>query len=402
LRMSVYVHFPFCRSKCVYCDFCSFAADETAVERYCESMMQEMELAAAEFPYAEIATVYFGGGTPSVVPAPLMREVTQKLRDCFFIPPDAEFTSEANPGTVTDAWLETMAEAGMNRLSVGIQAKQERLLRLLGRIHTFPQAAEALNMARRHGIQNLSADLMYGLPTQTLHETLDSIRAAAGLGVRHISAYALKVEENTKLASMIGRGELAPPDDDLAADMMEAGIELLESLGYRRYEISNFANPGFESRHNLVYWKQEYYLGLGLNAASMLPAADAAYIRRSNTASLSEYESRIALGKLPAAETIPIGRSEAMFETVMLGLRTVDGVGYREFETMHGVTLPAAYAGAIRELEAKGWLMPVDPANPRLALNGPGLAMQNSALMPFMEANAEQPGKKVYKNNRKN
>ena len=394
LRMSVYVHFPFCKSKCVYCDFCSFAADGTAVERYCDSLAREMELASAEYPGAEIATVYFGGGTPSVVPAPLMRKVTRKLRECFSILPDAEFTSEANPGTVTDAWLDVMAEAGMNRLSIGVQAAQERLLRLLGRIHTFAQAADTLAMARSHGIRNLSADLMYGLPAQTPDEYLASIRAVAGLGVRHISAYALKVEENTRLASMIERGELALPDEDLAADMMEAGIELLEALGYRRYEISNFANPGFESRHNLVYWRQGHYLGLGLNAAGMLPAAGTAYARRSNTASLPEYHRRIALGELPAAETIPVSREEAMFETVMLGLRTVDGVGYREFEAMHGVKLQAAYADAIGELEARGCLKPADPTDPRLALNTRGLALQNSALMLFMEANADTPGEK--------
>ncbi len=385
MQLSLYVHFPFCRSKCVYCDFCSFAADKTTIENYCESLTREAELAAAEHPDAEIDTVYFGGGTPSVVPAPLMRKVTRKLRECFFIPNGVEYTSEANPGTLTDAWLDVMTEAGMKRLSVGVQARQDRLLRFLGRIHSFPEAEEALDMARKHGVENLSVDLMYGLPTQTLDEYLESIRAAAGLGVRHISAYALKVEEGTKLYTMVGNGEAALPDEDETADMMEAGIDLLESLGYRRYEISNFARQGYESRHNLAYWRQRYYLGLGLGAAGMLPADGAAYVRRTNTDSIDTYRGLLAQGRLPVRETVSVGRNEAMFETVMLGLRTTDGIGHSDFKRMHGAELADVYGGAVRELREKGWLAPEKPENPRLALNRRGLAVQNAALMPFLE-----------------
>lgn len=385
MRMSLYVHFPFCRSKCVYCDFCSFAAGEDEVARYIGSLTREISLAAAEYPDAEIETVYFGGGTPSVVPAGLMRGVLAQLRSRFSIPRGIEFTSEANPGTVTGEWLHTMAEAGMNRLSLGMQAMQDRLLTLLGRVHRFGQVGETLEMARRQGIGNLSVDLMYGLPTQTREEYLASIRAAAELGVQHVSAYALKVEEGTKLEGLIENQELHLPGEDETADMMDAGNDLLEALGYRRYEISNFARPGFESRHNLQYWRQKYYLGLGLNAASMLPAENAAYLRRSNAASLREYDTMLDYGQLPVAETLPIGREEAMFETVMLGLRTVMGVGYAAFEAMHGRRLTDVYGGAILELEANGLLQPAYSAQPRLALNGRGLALQNTALMPFMK-----------------
>ena len=398
MRLSLYVHFPFCKSKCVYCDFCSFAADETVMERYISNLNREMALAAAEYPDAEIDTIYFGGGTPSIVPAPLMRRVLEKLHETFQIKKDIEFTSEANPGTLTDGWLDAMAEAGMNRLSIGVQAKQERLLKLLGRIHSFPQAKDALRMARGHGVENLSVDLMYGLPTQRLAEYLDSIRAAADLGIQHISAYALKVEEGTKLYSMTETGEAALPGEDETADMMEAGIDLLEQLGYRRYEISNFAKPGFESRHNLAYWRQSYYLGLGLNAASMLPAGAAAYIRRTNTDSADAYHRLLAEGRLPIRETIPISRDDAMFETVMLGLRTTEGVTYADFERMHGVKLLQIYADAVKELGSRGWLRPADPAEPRLALNRRGLAVQNAALMLFMDA---KPVETAYKGSQK-
>ena len=384
LQMSIYVHIPFCRSKCAYCDFCSFAADEAAIENYCKSLMREMELVSARYPDAELSTVYFGGGTPSIVPAPLMGRVTRKLRQCFTILPGAEFTSEANPGTVTDAWLAVMAEAGMNRLSLGVQAKQERLLRMLGRIHSFAQAEDALTMARGHGITNLSVDLMAGLPGQTCDDYLQSITAAAQLGVQHISAYTLKVEAGTKLEAMLQNGTAVLPDEDETADMVDAGIALLERLSYPRYEISNFARPGYESRHNLTYWRQGYYLGLGLNAAGMLPARDAAYTRYVNVSDIGAYRRMLDAGTLPVDEVTPVSRAEAMFETVMLGLRTVEGVRFADFEAMHGVPLLSVYARAVKELESKGWLQPAEPGNPRLALNNRGLAMQNSALMPFL------------------
>ena len=383
--MSLYVHFPFCRSKCAYCDFCSFAAKDLEIEQYINSLLIEIALAAGEWPGAEIGTVYFGGGTPSIVPAGLMRKVLDTLHASFQIPMGIEFSSEANPGTVAADWLQTMAEAGMNRLSLGMQAKQDRLLKLLGRIHSFVQVKDTLDLARKHGIENLSVDLMYGLPTQSIEDYLDSIRAAAEQDVRHISAYGLKVEEGTRLKTMIEDKTLALPDEDETADMLEQGIALLEALGYRRYEISNFSMPGFESRHNLAYWRQTYYLGLGLNAASMLPARNAAYIRRSNTASLPEYKRMLSENRLPVAETIPINRDEAMFETVMLGLRTAAGVGYVDFEALHGRKLEDVYGDAIAELKTKRLLLPEDAVNPRIALNERGLALQNTALMPFMK-----------------
>ncbi|HPJ02324.1 MAG TPA: radical SAM family heme chaperone HemW [Candidatus Limiplasma sp.] len=398
MKMSLYIHFPFCRSKCVYCDFCSFAASDAKVLQYIDQLNTEIMLAAAQWPGAEIETVYFGGGTPSIVPARLMEKVLNQLHKHFRIPAGIEFTSEANPGTVTGDWLQAMAEAGMNRLSLGMQAKQDRLLKELGRIHSFSQVRDTLALARRHGVGNLSLDMMYGLPSQTIADYLESIYAAAKLGVQHISAYGLKVEEGTRLQAMLASGERTLPDDDETADMMDRGIEALESLGFQRYEISNFARPGFASRHNLVYWQQQYYLGLGLNAASMLPAEGAAYMRRTNTASGREYKRLLEENRLPVAECIPIDRDEAMFETVMLGLRTTAGIGYAEFESMHGQKLDTVYGEAIKALETGGLLRPVDPETPRLVLNDRGLALQNTALMPFLKDNDRISPEKLHKN----
>ncbi|MBE0601396.1 MAG: hypothetical protein IH607_06375, partial [Firmicutes bacterium] len=244
---------------------------------------------------------------------------------------------------------------------------------------------ETLELARQHGVQNLSVDLMYGLPTQTMDDYLDSIRAAADLGVQHISAYGLKVEAGTRLQTMLETGDLTLPDEDATADMMEQGIVLLESAGYPRYEISNFAKPGFASPHNLVYWRQQYYLGLGLNAAGMLPVKGAMYQRRTNAASMKEYQRMLSQGRLPVAQTVLIDKDEAMFETVMLGLRMADGIGYEEFAAMHGRKLDDVYGAAIAELEKQRLLRPADTANPRLRLNDRGLALQNTALMLFMK-----------------
>ncbi len=358
---------------------------------YCAALEREIALAAETYGAQPVDTVYLGGGTPSVVPPALMRGVLRTLRGYFSIRPGTEFTAEANPGTLTGECLDVLREAGGNRLSLGVQAKQERLLRTLGRIHTFAEAEEAVALARSRGFANLNADAMFGLPGQTSEDYSDTLDALAGLGVTHISAYSLIIEEGTPLSGSVARGELVPPGEDDTADMMERGIDRLESLGYRRYEISNFAKPGFECAHNLGCWRREPYLGLGLNAASLLPAPKGApestdSLRRVNTALMTEYLNGIARGKLPVAETTPVSRKEAMFEAVMLGLRTVEGVGYAEFAQRYGNPLPAAYPKAIETLTAQGLLRPAEGPRPRLALTRRGMALQNTALMAFMEA----------------
>ena len=336
-----------------------------------------------------VDTVFLGGGTPSVVPAGRMAEVLAALRDHFTILPEAEFTSEANPGTLNDDWLDVLKQAGANRLSLGVQAKQERLLRILGRIHTFGQAKEAISQARAHGFTNLNADAMFALPTQTMAEYLETLDALAGEGVTHLSAYSLILEEGTPLYAAVTRGELTLPDEDETADMMECGIDRLEALGDRRYEISNFARPGYECRHNMGYWRQKTYLGLGLAAASLLPPGpedkSEKYLRRTNTDRMSAYLDSLAEERLPIGENRAVSLAEAMFETVMLGLRTVDGISYAEFARMYGRQLTDVYGKAIEKLTAEGLLQVAAAESPHLALTRRGLALQNTALMAFME-----------------
>lgn len=275
MLLQLYLHFPFCKRKCFYCDFCSAPADDGTVAAYCSALKKEICLTAEKYPGVRVSTVFLGGGTPSLVPAAQMRGVLEELRRRFDVLPDAEITAEGNPGTLSPRWLEAACACGLNRLSLGMQAAQERLLKAIGRIHTFAQTEEAVAMARAAGIRNLNVDLMSGLPGQTLRDWHESLEAALALGVEHISAYSLILEEGTPLCRMVEEGSVRLPDDELAAEMYERGVTWLEAAGYERYEISNFARPGFRCRHNVGYWQGSWYAGLGVAAHGMLPPDEA-------------------------------------------------------------------------------------------------------------------------------
>lgn len=225
------------------------------MERYAAALRRELRLAGRKFPDAEVSTVYLGGGTPSILPVDLMDSVLDTLRSVFSLQSGAEFTSEANPGTLTPEWLERVQRYGVNRLSMGVQAAQDELLRSLGRVHTFRQVEEAFQMAREMGIPRLSADLMFALPGQTLSDFRESLARTAALGAGHLSAYSLIVEDGTPLAQKAASGAVRIPDEDEAADFYQLGLQELSRLGYCQYEISNFARPGEECRHNVGYWR---------------------------------------------------------------------------------------------------------------------------------------------------
>ena len=393
MLLQLYLHFPFCKRKCFYCDFCSAPADAETVAAYCSALKKEIVLTAEKYPGARISTVFLGGGTPTLVPAAELRAVLEELRRRFDILPDAEITAEGNPGTLSPQWLEAACACGLNRLSLGVQAAQDRLLRAIGRIHTFAQAREAVAMARAFGIRNLNVDLMSGLPGQTLQDWRESIDAAATLDVEHVSAYSLILEEGTPLWRMVEAGSVRLPDDELTAEMYEQGVAWLEAAGYARYEISNFARPGMRCRHNVGYWQGSWYAGLGVAAHSMLPpdasqaTQGAVRIRRANTESLADYLHALeAQNRLPPAEITPVERQEAMFETMMLGLRMTDGVAERDFERLHGETMAQVYGPALETLVREGlgaWSLGA-VGERRFFLTPRGLEVQNEALMALM------------------
>lgn len=384
MLLQLYLHFPFCKRKCFYCDFCSAVADEQTIAAYGAALQDEIRRMGWLYRDAQVNTVFLGGGTPTLVPPNVMGPLLDTLRESFRILPEAEFTSEGNPGTVTDAWLETAVSHGLNRLSLGVQAMQDPLLRSLGRIHTFEQARHAVEMARRHGVDNLNLDAMFGLPGQTETDYLETLTAFAQLGAQHISTYSLILEDGMPLQAMVERGEVRLPEEDDVAAMYENGIDHLARLGYERYEVSNFARLGFVCRHNLGYWQGAWYLGMGVAAHSMLPPApgqEAVRIRRANTTDLAAY-----LKGETCAQSEQIGPDEAMFETMMLGLRTTYGVEEQRFLRQHGCTLEHAY-GAVLESLARDGLGEWHGANEtrRFALTPRGIEVQNDVLMRFME-----------------
>ena len=375
----IYLHIPFCVRKCAYCDFVSFP-NGSVPESYADALLTEIELVSRGGSYpAAFDTVFFGGGTPSLLTGDQMRHIMNALRERFDIRAEAEISMEANPGTVTPEKMAAYREAGINRLSIGLQSTRDTLLHEIGRIHSFDQFLTTMKNAREAGFSNINVDLMHGLPNQTIPQYLDSINTVCDLGVQHISAYSLILEEHTPLYDCVERGEIAAPEEDLVADMQDEGIDLLEERGYHRYEISNFARDGFECRHNLNYWQNGEYLGFGIAAHGVV--RDRKWTRYANVDNLEEYNRLIARGKRPLAETIRLSPRDEMFECVMLGLRLIRGIDRAAFLARFDLDVVEAYPKAMELLRKRGWI----EENERLiALNRKGLDLQNEALGFFM------------------
>lgn len=354
MQWGIYIHIPFCWQKCLYCDFASYAGREDDRAAYIEALEKEMR---ARVPLAlerwgAPSTVYLGGGTPTALQPEQMADLLDALVEALHGAPVEEWTVEANPGTVDLSYLSMLHEKGVNRLSFGVQSFDDALLRRIGRIHTAKQAEQAVRFAKQAGFSNLSLDLMYGLPGQTLPMLQESVEQALALAPTHISIYGLQVEEGTPFAAMREQGRLHLPDDEAAEAMYDYMTETLPARGYARYEISNFAQPGFESRHNLSYWQNVPYLGLGAAAHSYLDGC-----RTENEADLSRYIEDMRRGVSPAREEEPRTRSIAMEEFAFLALRTARGISRKAFLETFGVALESVYAAPIAGMEQKGLLV---------------------------------------------
>ncbi len=372
--IGLYLHVPFCRTKCGYCDFNSYAGLDALFEPYVEALIREVERAAP----ARVRTVFFGGGTPTVLPVSFVERILAAVRAAVYVEAGAEISCEANPGTVDRERLAALRALGVNRLSLGVQSLAPGELRLLERGHTAAQAGEALRAARAAGLDNVNLDLIYGLPGQALSSWRSGLDQALELAPDHLSLYALTVEEGTPLAAEIEAGRLPEPDPDLAADMYELAQDRLAAAGFVHYEISNWARrPGLECRHNLIYWRNEPYLGLGAGAHSWLggrrwaaAARPAAYIRR------------VRAGEPPVESEEEIAPALEMGETMMMGLRLLDeGVAFDRFERRFGRDLRRHFAGELAELTALG-LIAVYPD--RVTLSARGRLLANQVFMRFL------------------
>ena len=380
--MELYIHIPYCRQKCRYCDFASYAGQEVTMNAYVDALLREADAMAPYAGNAPIQTVFIGGGTPSTLPAALLNKLLKGLHERFNIPPGIEFTSEANPGTLNAEWLEAAVAAGMNRLSMGMQAAQPELLRTLGRIHRYEDVVESVQLSRSMGIHNLSVDLMFGLPGQTPEMWQESLAAALSLNVEHISCYGLIPEDGTPLKHDLDTGRLTLPDEADERRMYDDTLHILAQHGYKQYEISNFAKPGRECRHNIGYWTRVPYIGLGASAASFLQTKSGG-LRLTNPASIRDYIAMAEENAWRRRERTSLLPEDARFESLMLGLRMTSGIGEADFTAMHGVTLDDYCGDILRQQEARGLLLHQDG---RWALTRRGMDVQNAILVEIMEA----------------
>jgi oxygen-independent coproporphyrinogen-3 oxidase len=349
--LSVYVHIPFCRARCAYCDFNTFAGLESLLHDYVAAVCQEIAIAGSRWGGSAINTVYFGGGTPSLLPPEMIGEILHSLSSAFHILPESEITLEANPGTVDAPMLRALRSLGVDRLSLGVQSSHDDELRLLGRIHTWREASEAVEAARSAGFENLNLDFIFGLPGQTLRRWQDTLKAALELAPEHLSLYALSLEEGTPLWEQIERGSLPAPDDDLAAEMYEHAEERLAAAGYCHYEISNWAKEGYLCRHNLTYWRNEPWLGLGAGAHSWLDGQ-----RWANLPHPEAYIATLGRGETPVAWREKIDPATEIGETMMLWLRLTEGAAAVRFRERFGVEMEAVFGQELAELREAGLL----------------------------------------------
>lgn len=379
--MELYIHIPYCRQKCRYCDFASYAGRESTMSRYVDALLAEAAHMACYAHGTPVETVFIGGGTPSLLPPELLRRLLNGLRQQYLLPRGIEFTSEANPGTLTREWLDVAIEGGVNRISMGMQASHESLLRTLGRIHSFEQVKASVELVRASGINDISLDLMFGLPGQTVEMWRETMLAALSLQPAHISAYGLIPEEGTPLTRDLDAGRLTLPHEEDERRMYDDAIQLLAKHGFQQYEISNFARPGHACRHNIGYWRQVPYIGLGASAASML-LFDAGCMRTSNPSGIEDYIRMTDTCQWDMREETRISRDDMRFETLMLGLRMTQGVSEAEFENMHGVTLEAYRGKKLRSLEYQGLLV---HESGWWRLTRKGMDVQNSILVDLMD-----------------
>lgn len=321
MSLGIYIHIPFCRHKCNYCDFNSYVADSETRSVYVDALCAEIE--SADAPQSDVDTVYFGGGTPTVLHTEQLVRILDTVRRRFNLTDDCEISTECNPATIDRTGFEMLRKGGFNRISMGMQSANEEQLKILGRIHGFEDCRRCILDARDAGFDNLSLDLMSGIPEQNLDSWLASLKEAVALSPEHISCYALRVEEGTPFADM----DLNLADDEQSREMYDRCVEYLKSCGYYRYEISNFAKSGFESRHNMKYWLCEDFVGFGAGAFSC--AFDERY---SNVTKTADYIKAINSGKTAVDNRIPLSRDDRMSEFVYLGLRMDRGISCLAFK----------------------------------------------------------------------
>ncbi len=369
---SLYIHIPFCQSKCLYCDFPSFGGMDEQFALYHQRLKEEIiQCALSNGKRYTIKTIFLGGGTPSVFPPYFVAEILETIYAHFSVAEGAEITMECNPGTITKEKLGIYKGAGINRISLGLQASQNSMLKQLGRIHTWEQFLDTYHHITEAGFENINVDLMFALPNQTLHDLEQTLDLVVSLRPKHISAYSLIVEEGTPFHRMLDEKEFELPDDELDRQMYELIKHKLQM--YQQYEISNFAMDGFACKHNVVYWTRKNYFGFGLAAHSFVEGA-----RFFNTSSLEDYLAGVTTEEPP----VPISGMDAYAEFLFLGLRMSDGISMHDFAEQFHVSLLDVYGKQIEKLVQNNLLV---VEGDRMYLTSLGIDLSNRVFIEFME-----------------
>ena len=374
--IGLYLHIPYCLHKCGYCDFNSHNINEAEMESYVRALLSEMEHAAQGAADRRVDTIFFGGGTPTTLPFADLARILEACRQQFQVDPEAEITCEANPATIPQTDLAQLREAGFNRLSIGVQSFDPDELKRLERVHTVDEVYLTVERARQAGFDNLSLDLMFGLPGQTVERWQDNLQKAIDLEPDHISAYNLTIEPDTVFYKQQSQGQLKMPPDDFQRELFEITIATLTGAGYEHYEISNYAQPEKQSRHNLNYWVDGEYIGLGAGASSFFNGD-----RTKNTNLPSRYIARINKSKAAVESRETPDRRQRMGEAVMLGLRLRGGLSLSQFKKQFGITFQEAFGETVSRLEK---MKLIELRDDRAALTREGLFLADSVIIEFI------------------
>lgn len=407
-ELELYLHIPFCERKCAYCDFLSAPADLPVRISYIKKLQEEIAYYGAQYGEYQVSSIFFGGGTPTILEGYQLAAILETVKEHFNITTDAEITVECNPGTLTAGKAEKLVQAGFNRLSMGLQSADDRELQLLGRIHNFAQFLESYDLARKAGFQNINVDLMSALPGQTLKSWQDTLQKVTALRPEHISAYSLIIEEGTPFYERFAEDERIReegghpqllPEEEVERQMYELTETFLHTKGYERYEISNYAKPGYECRHNCGYWIRKDYLGLGLGASSLVE-----HQRFQNTSDLKtyleqEYSPQCEGQHERIAETIQLqeetgltktghhihieilDKKSEMEEFMFLGLRLMAGISRQQFEKKFQVTLNSVYGEVLRKLKGEQL---IEEVAGYVRLTEHGIDVSNYVLAEFL------------------
>ncbi len=375
-KTGLYIHVPFCSSKCNYCDFNSYAGRFDVAESYFEALKREIELYYNTMRYNLVDTIFIGGGTPSSVNQKYIIEVLNLCKIKFNISETCEISIESNPGTLDVEKLNAYRRSGINRISIGLQAYQSKLLKYLGRCHSKEDFIASVELAKKAGFTNINADVIFGIPGQTMEDWAETLKVLVELDITHISAYSLKIEEGTRFGDMLESGELTQVEDELDRNMYHYAIDFLKENGFMQYELSNFAKKGYQCKHNLTYWKCVDYLGLGAGAHSLLEGE-----RFSNKYTMESYISFMEKGLKPVEERYQMEFSDKVSEYMFLGLRLNQGINNSEFKKLFGQDMFSMYEESFKELQQNNL---IEISGERVSLTRLGLDLANQVFIKFV------------------